>query len=143
MRSKEEFVALAERYRTARDEAWKCEEACRDAQEHLRKLRDRLTQANDASIKAYDAFAKAFAAVLEGEQIINGVPYRFPHCDQYVLHAPGQCKYCDDYPTRQAKRVELGINFTGEHDERKIPCPAEMLRPETSINRWHGNRPVE
>lgn len=63
----------------------------------------------------------------------------FPHCDSLVLHAPGECVYCDKQPTLQALRVELGINFTGHDDPDKEPCPAEKRRKRETINRWPGN----
>lgn len=66
----------------------------------------------------------------------------FPHCDSRVLHAPGACVYCDRYPTRQTFRLRAGVNFTGETDPSKFPCPAVKDRGLESINRWHGNVPV-
>jgi hypothetical protein len=36
----------------------------------------------------------------------------FPHCNSDVLHAPGTCHYCDDYPDRQALRAAGGTPFT-------------------------------
>lgn len=29
----------------------------------------------------------------------------FPHCNAEVLHAPGECIYCDMYPDRQQMRI--------------------------------------
>jgi hypothetical protein len=75
------------------------------------------------------------------EGVIEGKEYRYPHCDSYVLHAPGECRYCDAYPQRQAARVEAGINFTGHHDPDKEVCPAEARRPVERINLWAGNVP--
>lgn len=66
---------------------------------------------------------------------------RFPHCDSNVLHAPGECVYCDGQPGLQALREELGINFTGQHDPDKEPCPAEVRRKLETINLWPGNVP--
>lgn len=66
---------------------------------------------------------------------------RFPHCDSNVLHAPGECVYCDGQPGLQSLRERLGINFTGHYDEDKEPCPAEMHRDLDTINRWPGNTP--
>jgi hypothetical protein len=65
----------------------------------------------------------------------------FPHCDSLVLHAPGECVYCDRYPDAQAKRVADGVNFTGEHDTSKAMCPAEARRALLKIERWGGNVP--
>jgi hypothetical protein len=66
---------------------------------------------------------------------------KYPHCDARVLHAPGECKYCDLYPDEQQKRDLLGINFTGHTDSNKLPCPATQARPIETINRWYGNVP--
>lgn len=38
---------------------------------------------------------------------------RFPHCDQRVLHAPGECEFCDMNPMWQELRKAWGIAFTG------------------------------
>lgn len=46
----------------------------------------------------------------EGE--IDGKEYQAPHCNTSVLHAPGECYYCDHYPGRQAAFVSGGIPFT-------------------------------
>ena len=47
-----------------------------------------------------------------------------PHCDSSILHAPGACEYCDHYPDWQQMRVTQCINFSGEHDPEKAPCPS-------------------
>lgn len=60
----------------------------------------------------------------------------YPHCDNLVLHAPGECEYCDMYPDKQAIRITQGINFTGHGDD-----PATEHRPLTTINQWYGNIP--
>lgn len=67
----------------------------------------------------------------------------FPHCDPHVLHAPGECEYCDIYPEFQNDRVTGGINFTGHTDADKAPCPADSARG-AGHKRWPGNiaRPV-
>jgi hypothetical protein len=65
----------------------------------------------------------------------------YPHCDSKVLHAPGECEYCDHYPEKQEERVAKKINFTGHNDPDKSQCPAEQARPLETINRWHGNVP--
>lgn len=62
----------------------------------------------------------------------------FPHCDDLVLHR--DCEYCNEYPERQRKRAADGINFTGEYDPSKKPCPSEERRSLEIINRWPGNR---
>lgn len=66
---------------------------------------------------------------------------RFPHCDAAVLHAPNECKYCDMFPDQQQKRIDNKVNFTGEKDQLKSKCPAEIARPEETINSWGGNTP--
>jgi hypothetical protein len=45
-----------------------------------------------------------------------------PHCNSEVLHAPGTCVYCDEFPERQAMRSASNTPFT----------PAEA-------NGWGGN----
>lgn len=60
----------------------------------------------------------------------------FPHCDPNVLHAPGECVYCDMHPDMQEARVAQGINFTGHG-----PDPATDVRPLEIINKWYGNVP--
>lgn len=62
----------------------------------------------------------------------------FPHCDSLILHAPGECKYCDMYPERQKERMDNGVNFTGHGDD-----PATEVRPLDTINKWGGNVPKE
>lgn len=66
-----------------------------------------------------------------------------PHCDSDVLHAPGECKYCDKFAdSLQSMRITLGINFTGHNDPNKLTCPAELRRSKQKIDRWHGNGAV-
>lgn len=68
---------------------------------------------------------------------------QFPHCDSRVLHGPDQgCQYCDRHPDWQQLRDMWGINFTGENDENKIPCPSTRRRPLSAVHAWPGNRPV-
>lgn len=38
---------------------------------------------------------------------------RFPHCDQRILHSPGECEFCDMNPEWQQLRKAWGIAFTG------------------------------
>jgi hypothetical protein len=66
---------------------------------------------------------------------------QFPHCDALVLHAPGECRYCDAHPDWQQLRQMWGLNFTGKTQPTKAPCPAERRRPASLIHRWFGNRP--
>lgn len=70
----------------------------------------------------------------------------FPHCDQRILHEPrgtvanGTCTFCDKHSEWQELRVAWGINFTGQTDPDKLPCPADFARGDTHQN-WPGNRP--
>ncbi len=64
---------------------------------------------------------------------------QFPHCDQRILHAPGECSYCDKHADWQALRVAWGIAFTGwEPDDKELPCPADHARGDKH-KLWHGN----
>lgn len=80
-----------------------------------------------------------------------------PHCDQRILHQPGDCWACDLYPDWQALRVKWGIAFTGHQPEeerlgpvaeitavrRQLPCPADFNRPPDSPSdhrQWPNNR---
>ena len=68
-------------------------------------------------------------------------PYigQFPHCDQRILHAPGDCEYCDKHPDWQALRVAWGICFTGwRPDGDELPCPADYARGDNHT-KWGGN----
>ena len=40
---------------------------------------------------------------------------RYPHCNAEVLHHPGECEYCDEYPERQQMRVASNTPFTPNH----------------------------
>lgn len=48
----------------------------------------------------------------DNEGVIDGEFYQAPHCNAEVLHAPGQCHYCDHYPDRQAARAASGGSFS-------------------------------
>lgn len=65
---------------------------------------------------------------------------QMPHCDQSILHAPGECRYCDMHPDWQEYREAARINFSGQHDVDKAPCPSEHFRPAEVRDRWPGNR---
>lgn len=68
---------------------------------------------------------------------------RYPHCDSRVLHAPGECDYCDQHPDWQALRAEgWRINFTGHADPDKAPCPSDAQRGLGGAHIWPGNRPA-
>ncbi len=73
-------------------------------------------------------------------EFVQSVFKQFPHCDHNVLHAPGKCEYCDQFPQLQAARFLYGINFTNESVKTKLTCPAEAVRPRSIINRWFGNK---
>ena len=65
---------------------------------------------------------------------------QYPHCDPRILHAPGECEYCDHHPEWQALRVAWCICFTGyEPDEKELPDPATHARGLKSLNAWGGN----
>ena len=70
---------------------------------------------------------------------------QFPHCDQRVLHAPGECEYCDRRPEWQELRLAWGIAFTGHAAiAPELPCPADYARPPGSAadhRLWPGNTP--
>lgn len=66
-----------------------------------------------------------------------------PHCDGRVLHSPGACRWCDERSDLQAVRVLYRINFTGEDDPNKTPCPATRDRSLEDVHAWEGNRPAK
>jgi hypothetical protein len=66
---------------------------------------------------------------------------KYPHCDQRVLHAPGECKYCDQYSDAQNERMAEGINFTGHQEPDLLPCPSDSARGLGGAHVWGGNRP--
>ncbi len=37
---------------------------------------------------------------------------KYPHCNQDILHAPGECFYCDKYPERQYVKYVLDGEFS-------------------------------
>jgi hypothetical protein len=74
-----------------------------------------------------------------GRPAIPSVISQYPHCDQKILHAPGECDYCDMHPDWQELREIWGINFTGHSEEGKTKCPAERERNIDTINKWGGN----
>ncbi len=69
---------------------------------------------------------------------------QFPHCDQRILHAPGECEYCDMHPEWQELRKAWGIAFTGKEPQvtseywKELPCPADFNRGD-SHTKWGGN----
>ncbi len=77
---------------------------------------------------------------------------QFPHCDQMVLHAPGDCGYCDEHPEWQVLRRVWGIAFTGHAPGLvypdypaagyQLPCPSDLRRGQGGAHVWGGNRPT-
>ena len=66
---------------------------------------------------------------------------QFPHCDQRILHAPGECEFCDKYVSWQDLRIAWGIAFTGyEPENKELPCPSQIHRTLETIEKWPGNR---
>lgn len=53
----------------------------------------------------------------------NNSEYEAPHCNVEVLHAPGECEFCDKFPGRQQLRIASETPFS----------PVEQA--------WLGNRP--
>lgn len=78
-----------------------------------------------------------------GEQLRAGTVPQFPHCDSAVLHAPGECEYCDKHEEWQILRHMWGINYTGHNDPTKQQCPAEKHRSLANIEAWGGNVPTQ
>lgn len=73
-----------------------------------------------------------------GDMVLIG---SFPHCDQRILHAPGECEYCDAHPEWQELREAWGIAYTGYQPEGKeLPCPADNARPGGLCEQWTGNK---
>lgn len=70
---------------------------------------------------------------------------QYPHCDQRILHAPGECEFCDRHPKWQELRVTWGIAFSGhapEHGQTACPADTAVLFGERGdYNQWGGNRP--
>ena len=66
----------------------------------------------------------------------------FPHCDQNCIHRPLSCEYCDQYASDlQHNRELLNVNFTGENDPSKHPCPSDLRRGLGGAHGWGGNAP--
>ena len=56
------------------------------------------------------------------------------------FRSSGKCSYCDEYRQAQDQRAICGINFTGEDDPTKLPCPAEAARGLDNLEHWGGNK---
>lgn len=60
---------------------------------------------------------------------IKRVNVSTPHRDARVLHAPGECRFCDNHADWQALRQMWGICFTGYTPEAdELACPSEVDR---------------
>lgn len=53
---------------------------------------------------------------------------QFPHCDSRVLHAPGECEFCDRHPDWQELRKSWGIAFTGHQPQGVLPQCGRPMR---------------
>lgn len=94
----------------------------------------RLIVAHRASVEAW------LNTRLPSKEITMSDRAPFPHCDSGVLHAPGSCEFCDNYPDLQAARLDARVNFTGQNVKGFDPCPATVRRSLDRIEQWHGNR---
>lgn len=67
---------------------------------------------------------------------------KMPHCDERVLHAPGECRYCDIYPEWQQLRKLWGIAYTGHQPiDNEMSCPSDFARGLGAAGQWwSGNR---
>lgn len=71
---------------------------------------------------------------------------QWPHCESRILHAPGECAYCDERPELQMIRETWGICYTGHAptSQTPIPCPADLAVSKgerADFNKWYGNVP--
>lgn len=93
--------------------------------------------------KANDINLRKQLAMEDGLVDSYGNYKRAPHCDELVLHTPGECEICDKYASeRQQSRIKRGVNFTGHYDKHKTICPSENFRTADTIYKWGGNRPT-
>ena len=70
---------------------------------------------------------------------LHGCLAQFPHRDQRILHAPGECQFCDKHSDWQDLRIQWGIAFTGyEPEGTELPCPADYARGDNHT-KWFGN----
>jgi len=75
---------------------------------------------------------------------MEDTPVQYPHCDSRILHGPGECEFCDMYPSAQAIRQRDGIAFSGHKwsAAQPIPCPADVAvanGERGDYNQWEGN----
>jgi hypothetical protein len=82
-----------------------------------------------------------FKKIKPKELDVVAVLGQFPHCDPRILHAPGECEFCDEHTEWQALREVWKIAFTNyEPEEGELPCPANHARGD-KCNSWTGNKP--
>lgn len=70
--------------------------------------------------------------------------HTYPHADQRVLHARGECRHCSmaQYHRLHRLRSQFDLAHTGATLEAgQEPCPSEAFRPAEVIDMWPGNRP--
>lgn len=76
-------------------------------------------------------------------------PDSAPHCDARVVHAPGECVWCDvaeEVHGWQTQRREGGRAFTGHAPDAmagQLPCPSDVARGKAGAHVWGGNRPTQ
>lgn len=109
-------------------------------------MADRNSEERLKMREALNIIKKRIVSAVEGEDetaVDERYDITFPHCDPRVLHAPGECEYCDLHPDWQELRKTWGIAFTG-HDpvDDQCSCPADFARPQGSNadhRNWYGN----
>lgn len=45
---------------------------------------------------------------------VGAVVAKYPHCNQNIIHRPGECYYCDKYPHLQMVKYALDDDFSDE-----------------------------
>ncbi len=59
--------------------------------------------------------------------------------DASIVHAPGECKTCDDFPDWQTLRSLWNITYTGRTPKPgQVRCPSTLNRPHTAEHCHHG-----
>ncbi len=112
----------------------------------MRKLLRRLWNGIDMPEDDGTSMSLANLVARGGVVATPGIPLpttigQFPHCDQRMLHAPGECKYCDHHPEWQELRDAWGVAFSGHAPtSAQVQCPFDHNRPGGST--WGGNQPV-
>lgn len=71
---------------------------------------------------------------------------QYPHCDQWILHSPGVCIYCDTHEDWQRDRIRWAVAFSDTPDDEVkakslTPCPSTLRRSAEVRDRWGGNTP--